>query len=305
MDIVFTLIKQVLQMLLLVIAGYLLFSRKKISIEGSKTIANLLIYASLPCVIINGFLIERTSEHVSGLLLSAVVAAVLLLFSIVISRFVFKKDAVAVFASSFSNPGFFGIPLITAVLGANAVFYTACFIAFLNILQWTFGVAILTGQSPRQGLSLHRLLSAPFVIAILIGLLLFFSGIQLPPVVAGCVSSVAALNTPLSMFTIGVYLAQTDIAAMFRRRVLYKISFSRLLLIPLLSVLMLSILPASLSDMKLALLLAVACPVGANVAVYAQLHGKDYPYAVETVVISTLLSIFTIPVVAWISSVLW
>ena len=54
-----------------------------------------------------------------------------------------------------------------------------------------------------------------------------------------------------------------------------------------------------------ALLLAAACPVGSNVAVYAQLHDRDYPYAVETVVISTLLSVLTIPAVVWLSSLLW
>ena len=58
-------------------------------------------------------------------------------------------------------------------------------------------------------------------------------------------------------------------------------------------------------DMKIALLLAVACPVGSNVAVYAQLHGKDYAYAVETVVISTLFSILTIPAIAWLAQALW
>ena len=57
--------------------------------------------------------------------------------------------------------------------------------------------------------------------------------------------------------------------------------------------------------MKLALLLAIACPVGSNVAVYAQLHGKDYGYAVETVVISTLLSVVTIPAIAWLASQIW
>ena len=48
-----------------------------------------------------------------------------------------------------------------------------------------------------------------------------------------------------------------------------------------------------------------ACPVGSNVAVYAQLHNKDYPYAVETVVISTLLSIVTIPFILYLSSLIW
>ena len=57
--------------------------------------------------------------------------------------------------------------------------------------------------------------------------------------------------------------------------------------------------------MKLAILLAAACPVGSNVAVYAQLHGKDYAYAVETVVISTLLAVATIPAAAWIAGMIW
>ena len=53
------------------------------------------------------------------------------------------------------------------------------------------------------------------------------------------------------------------------------------------------------------LLLAVSCPVGSNVAVYAQLHGKDHAYAVETVVISTLFSLATIPAVAYLASLIW
>ena len=58
-------------------------------------------------------------------------------------------------------------------------------------------------------------------------------------------------------------------------------------------------------DMKLAILIAAACPVGSNVAVYAQLHNKNYQYAVETVIISTLLSIVTIPFVVWFATMVW
>jgi predicted permease len=45
--------------------------------------------------------------------------------------------------------------------------------------------------------------------------------------------------------------------------------------------------------------------VGVNVSVYAQLHGKDYPYAVETVVLSTLFSVVTIPGLALLAGALW
>lgn len=49
------------------------------------------------------------------------------------------------------------------------------------------------------------------------------------------------------------------------------------------------------ADIKLAVFIAAAAPIGANVAVYAQLHDKDYPYACQTVALTTLLSIITLP----------
>ena len=299
------LVKQILQMFLLAGIGFLLFRGGKISLEGSKTIGNILIFASLPAVIVNSFLIDRTAEHVSGLLWSAATAAVVVMISILISHFVFKKDGVAAFATSFSNPGFFGIPLITASLGQGAVFYAAPFIAFLNIGQWTYGVSRLNGQPVLQGFQPKKLIRAPFVIAILTGIFLFATQIPLPAIVRSCITTVAGLNTPLAMFTVGVYLAQTDLGKMLGRKRLYLISALRLLVIPAISLLVLKLLPDSMEQMKTVLLIVAACPVGSNVAVYAQLHNKDYPYAVETVVISTLLSIVTIPFILYLSSLIW
>ena len=305
MEMMLILIRQILQMFLLAGLGYLLFKGGKITLEGSRTLGNILIYLALPAVIIRGFLVERTAEGMLGMLYSGLGAAALLLLSILLSRLIFRRDAIAAFAGAFSNPGFFGIPLIVAFLGQGAVFYVACFVAFLNIGQWTYGVSILTGQPVRQGLEPKRLIKAPFIIAILIGLFLFFTQIQLPEVIGGCLSSVAALNTPLAMFTVGIYLAQTDILGMLRRKRLYAVAAVRLLMIPLAAVLLLGLVPENWHDLKMALLLAVSCPVGSNVAVYAQLHGKDYPYAVETVIISTLFSLLSIPAVTYLASLLW
>ena len=305
MDMMLILIRQIAQMFLMAGAGYFLFKGKKINQEGSRALGNILIYLALPAVIINSFLVERTQEHMLGMLYSAGGAAVLLLTSILVSRLFFKKDPIAAFAAAFSNPGFFGIPLIAASVGQGAVFYVACFVAFLNVGQWTYGVSILTGQPIRQGFQIKKLVKAPFVIAICIGLFLFLTQLQLPGIVSGCLSTLAGLNTPLAMFTVGIYLAQTDAARMIRKPALYRVAALRLVLIPLLSLLILSLIPSAWNDMKLALLLAIACPVGSNVAVYAQLHGKDYPYAVGTVVISTLLSIVTIPLIARLAMMLW
>ena len=305
MDTILILARQILQMFLLGALGFLLFRGKKVSQEGSRVLGNILIYLALPATIINGFLVERTPEHLLGILYSAVAAAVLLLVSMLISRAFFRKDPIASFAGAFSNPGFFGIPLIIASAGRGAVFYVACFVAFLNIGQWTYGVSLLTGQPLRQGLHWRQLIRAPFILAILIGLMLFLTQVRLPPVIEGCLSTVASLNTPLAMFTVGIYLAQVNMRSMLRHRAVYEVALVRLLVIPLVSLLLLSLLPRTLNDMKFALLLATACPVGTNVAVYAHLHRKNYPYAVETAVISTLFSIITIPAIVWFSNLIW
>ena len=303
MSIAITLLWQIIMMFLLVGVGYLLFRSGKITAEGSKTLGNILIFISLPCVIINGFLVERTAERLTGLWVSSLAAAVALLISILVSTFFFRKNGISVFGSSFSNPGFFGIPLILSCIGNDAVFYVASFIAFLNLGQWTYGVFVMTGQ--KGALSPGKILKAPFMVAILIGLFLFFTGIEVPDVIGKCLTHLSNINTPLAMFTIGVYLAQTDIKAIFKTPGLYGLSAVRLLLIPVLSLLVLSLIPASFSDMKLALLIVASCPVGSNVAVYAQLHNQDYRYAVQIVVVSTLLSVVTMPLIVQLAAMLW
>ena len=70
MNLVSTVTYQVVIMFLLAGIGALMFRSGKISLEGSKSIGSILVNLSLPAVIINGFLVERTPERITGLLLS-------------------------------------------------------------------------------------------------------------------------------------------------------------------------------------------------------------------------------------------
>ena len=303
MDTVLQLIGQIVIMFLLAGIGFILFRTGKITQEGSKTIGNMLIYIVLPAVIIKGFLVERTPERMLGLAVSAGLAAGALLICIVISRLMFRKDPIASFASSFSNPGFFGIPLIIAILGNESVFYIAAYVGFLNLLQFTYGKVLITGD--KKSMNAVQVLKAPFLTAIVIGLILFFTRLPLPGLITKTLDHVAGLNTPLAMFTVGVYLAQTDVKAMFRKVSLYKVSFARMILIPLVVMLLMKLVPETWYACKLAILIAAACPVGSNIAVYAQLYDRDYRYAVETVIISTILSIATIPAIVFVAEHFW
>ena len=294
---------QVVIMFLLAGIGALMFRSGKISLEGSKSIGSILVNLSLPAVIINGFLVERTPERITGLLLSALLAAVTLALAILAAWICFRKDPMAQFAAAFSNPGFFGIPIILSCLDNGAIFYIAAYVAFLNLLQWSYGVSLLTGAT--ENITPKRLLTAPFVIAIEIGAFFFLTGFPVPGILAKTVTHLANLNTPLAMFATGVYLAQTDPKKMVRKAVLYKISVVKLLVVPLLAMVILALLPKAYFDLKLTLLIAAACPTGTNIAVYAQLHDRDFGYAVETVAVTTILSLLTLPLITQLAIALW
>lgn len=298
MESVLVLLRQIIIMFLLAGVGYLMFRAGKITLEGNKCIGNILLFLSLPCVIINGFMVERTSERVLGFAISALLAALILIMSVLVSRLFFPKDPIGSFAAAFSNPGFFGIPLVISCMNEGAVFYIAAYIAFLNMMQWSYGTALITGQ--KMTFRPKTLLTAPFFIAIMIGIFLFFTQLPLPEVLTKSIGFLAGLNTPLAMFAIGVYLAQTNILQMVKKKNLYKVSLVRLLVIPIAALMIIWLVPGQMYELKMAVFIATACPVGANIAVYAQLHNKNYSYAVETVVISTLWSIVSLPAMVWI-----
>ena len=295
MEILGLLMGQIVTMFLYMAVGYWLFRIGKISQNGSGELAALLVWLVIPVVVIKSFCVESTQERIGILGISTVAAAASLLLSIVVSRLLFRGRPLDHFAAAFSNAGFMGIPLVQAALGQDSVFYIVSFIAILNILQWTYGVAVITEK--KQGISPAVFLN-PLAGATLAGLILFFTGwgSRLPATLMGTLSGLSALNAPLAMMVLGVSVAQADFKTLWTDPALYKVSAVRLLLIPLLTAGLLKLFSMEYA-MAGALLIAASAPVGANVAVYAQIHGKDYIYASKTVVVSTLLSVASLPLV--------
>lgn len=295
MDIVKLLIGQIITMFLYMAVGFVLFRTKKIDKQGSGTLATLMVWLILPVVVVKSYCVEPTREKIADLGWSMLAAALALALSIAVSRLLFKKRPIDNFAAAFSNAGFIGIPLVQAALGADAVFFITSFVAFLNVLQWIYGVAVIN----ESGMKVTRTtVTHPLVLGTVLGLILFFTGLgaKLPSVITGAMGGIAALNAPIAMMVLGVYLAQANMKTLWADLALYKVSAVRLLLIPALTVALFLLLGLG-RDMSMALLIAASAPVGANVAVYAQLYQKDYVYASKTVVISTILSLATMPLV--------
>jgi len=287
-------LQQTLVMFLYMLLGYVLYKRGKITQQGSKDMAAMLLNLIIPVVMVNSFCVESSPEKWAELGISSLVGAAALIVALAAARFIYPKAPVEDFAAGFSNIGFFGIPLVQSVLGPAAVFYMVGYLAIFNITQWTYGAALMEGKGAR--VSLKSIFVSPYMAAALIGLLLFATGwgTRLPKVVSTALEGIAGLNSPLAMTVLGVYLAQTDFKSLFTTPRLYAVSAVRLVLIPLITLAVLYFIPAS-RDIKLTLLIVSSTPIGANTAVYAQLYGKDYTYACQLVALSTLLTVFALP----------
>ncbi len=178
------LLRQLITMFLYVGVGWCLRRFRLVTQENSSALSNLLLYAILPCVIVQSFLREATPQATQNLLWSLLLSALALGVSVAVSALLFWKKPASNFGSAFSNAGFMGIPLITAVVGEGAVFYIAGFVALLNILQWTYGQAILGDAQAAKPLGV---LKNPLVIAFAVGLLLYFLPITLPGIFTNAV----------------------------------------------------------------------------------------------------------------------
>ena len=296
MDFIILLLKQNILMLLYLLIGYFLFRKKLIGISGSADIGRMLLHIVMPAAILKAYMTSYTPERLIGLILSFLAALLALLLAIFISRIFFKKEqAIERFGAAFSNAGFIRIPLVQMTLGEEAVFYISSFVALLNILQWTYGVFILTGD--RNTFSFQKLRTNPVILSFLGGLLLFFLPVTLPDLLTGMIGSLAAMNGPLAMIVLGTYLAQVSPGSLFKEKLAYRSSFVRLILIPILTIILLGFFPAEYHTLKLAVLIAASAPIGSNVAIFAQLYGQDYTRAVKEVCLSTLLCMITLPLI--------
>lgn len=303
MEIVTILLRQIIIMFLFMMIGVWLFRTGKLTKAGSKDLGNVLIYVIMPCVVLNAYMTEFSRERLTGLLWAFGLSVAALLLAMLVSHVIFKKHPIENFGTAFSNAGFMGIPLVSAVLGTEAVFYTSAFVALLNILQWTYGVFVIT-RDKRQ-ISAKKILTNPVLGSLLVGILLFLLPVEMPSVVTSTVGSIAAMNAPVAMISLGTYLAQIRLKELFTDRTAYASTAVRLIVIPLLTLILLWPVPAEYMTVKLAVLIVAVTPVGSNVAIFAQIHNQNYTQAVKSVCLSTLCSIVTMPLLVALARMVW
>lgn len=297
---------QVLILFMLIAVGFFMGKIKWLNDQGIRQMTQLLLMIVTPCVIIDSFQTEFSSQLLGGLLIAAVSSIVTHLAGIVLSKIAFRSHPesnrkILRFAVIFSNCGFMCIPLLYAVLGPEGVFYGSAYIAVFNVIIWTYGIVLMTGNS--KDINLRKALINPGTIGLALGLLFFLTGFKLPQIPDTVVSSLAVLNTPLAMIIIGAQMSGSSLLDIWRSRTNYWVAVWRLLFIPLIILGLLAFLPLE-RTLLIACIIPASAPVAATTALFATRFRQNSLLATHQISITTILSIITMPLLILLSDLI-
>lgn len=298
---------------ILILIGFIIKKLNIISDSFVKELSGFIVNVTLPMMIISSMNYDFSTEMLMNSLLILFAGAISYIVVIIISNIfthIFKANepqkGVYKFLILLSNTGFMGFPILNAMYGSVGIFYGSIFNILFNIVLWTIGVHLVSNTQRQDkgefknniGIVFKKLIN-PGIVSIIIGFVLFLSPIKLPILIYSPIKLIGDSTTPLAMMVVGALLADVSIGGMFKNYKLYAVSAVRLVIIPIVLVLIFPLL--KLPDIVAGVVVLVnSMPAAANVAIFAKKYNSDYELASQGVFITTLLNLFTVPLIIYL-----
>lgn len=304
------------------IPGFILRKTRLVGDGFAKNLSVFVLYVAQVAMLLHGFILEFDAEVFKGICWVFLLALVSHLLFYVLSRHLFKSAPekmrrVLQFGVIFSNAGYMGIPVISDVFGEEYAIYATVYIVWFNVFAFSLGRLIYTND--KKYISVKEIIVNPAVIPILLGLVVYLSGVggwiqnrlaventdmlsEVVRILYNVLTVLKNMVAPASMIVIGAKLADIRFAGIFRDKYMYPFVLIRLFLFPALiwGVMKLLMLCGVFNDavvMAIVLILA-STPAAAVTTMFAELYDGDAPYAGKLVALSTLCSLISMPTVA-------
>ncbi len=294
---VLTVGNNVLVLFVLIAVGFLCNKIKMLTSAAVKDLTNFVLYIVTPCVIVNSYQRVFDSEMLFGLMVMLGASVLSFGANILLAHLLVKdkdkrKEKTLRFGTVFSNCVYMSLPLQQAMLGEIGVFYGATYMAVFQIILWTYGVVVMSGD--KKKISIKNIVLNPGILGTVVGIVLFVGSISLPFAVIEPMKHLASLNTPLPMVIVGYHLAE----ASFRIRGFstYMSIILRLIVSPLLAVAGLLLFGVS-GNILVSCAIAASSPVAASTTMFSEKFGGDTSLSATLVSVTTLLSIITMPLI--------
>lgn len=297
------LLNVLIKMLVPVIGGYVASRTGMMSSDYPSKLSHFVLYVCQPFMLVSSVLgVAHTKENMlSGLtvlLLGFLCHGLLALIAFLITK-PFKDKHMGRMLEHcmlFGNVGFFGIPVIRVVFGEIGVFYAGFFIISFNIVLWSYGMLVLSRSGKSMSISIKKIFLNAGTIPCTVGLILFFTGIKIYPPVLDGMRMVGDVCTPLSMIIVGSMIARMPIKRLLFRWQPYFVCLTKLIAAPVAVGAVLKLVGFS-DTFALFGALMMSFPTASSSAMFAEKHELQPELAAQTVGLTTVISVITVPLV--------
>ena len=287
-------------MLALAAAGWLLTKTGKV--KDDQALAGLLTNAVLPALILHFLQVPYSPAVLRDIAITVAAFGVVFFVGMAVGLLLGKAarqtgQATGGWAVCIAAPNviFMGWPIMRDIYGESAFPLAVGMILAFNVIIFLTSPFLFTmGEAGKGRVRVKELLLQPVILAAFVGILLFLTPFRLYGPAEGFVASLASLATPISMLMIGCQLARCSLRETFLDGRAYLVAIVRLTAAPIAGLLLIRPFisdPVIFGVVTIGSFMSVATIVA---ALAAQKNG-DALFCARVIVISTVLSILTAP----------
>jgi predicted permease len=274
-----------------------------ISEAGEETLLNLIVRVLTPCLIFESVVRRATVSGAGDVLMPPVAGFLLTSASLGVAWYVARALGLTIghglrtfaLAVGLTNYGYLPLPIMDAVFGTGSRAWLFMHNAGVEAAIWTTGVLIVTGESPRA--AWRKLLNAP-LLALFVALAVKLTGlgVHIPEVVWTFIHALAVCAVPLGLLLTGASFAPhlNDPKQLANPRIILTAWLLRLAVLPWVFLLAARFLPVA-TELKQVLVVQAAMPTAVISVIVARIYGGRPLIAVQIILGTTALAVFTIP----------
>ena len=269
--------------------------------DFDKKLSSLVINITCPALILASAMTGELPDRRLILPLLGISALTYILLTgvaFLLPRFLTRKkedEGVVGFALMFGNVGFMGYPVVASIFGQQAVFYAAVLNVVNTFAVFTIGTILIEGDlGDKRHFQKKVLYSTPMLSAYMAMLIVALGIDGIPGVISQPLTMIGNITVPAALLIIGSSMSQLSTRMMLGNLTVYTTTIFRLMLIPVGFYFLCNAMGFDSYVVNINTVV-IAMPVATYGTILCLKYNRDTTFITEVTLITTLLSMVTIP----------
>lgn len=297
------LLNQMFVFFTLIAIGFVAQRIKLLSNAVIDAMSSMVVRLILPCMVcttvVNGATIEGVFSKIPFFVCSFLMIGILLVIAFVSSKLMRMRPPTSYINMAvigFPNTGFIGYPLLLAMFPETGALAVAVYVIVDQVTFWSIVPVLTKPQISLKEISLKKLINPPFI-SLLVGLALIALNIHPSNVAWNTITDVGSTSKFFALIYIGADIGRKGFKSIVKRPKVFLTIPIKLIIAPVVVFFVLKALGVLTSEELLMITTLSMLPSMVVVCMLAAQNGSDDEYATAGLIVTTLCSMITMPIV--------